>query len=197
MTPTRFSFLILSLIVSMSTGYPLHDRRTMIKRSIVGSGGFLLSQSAAVVAFENAVPEAAQYADRPKRRGPAPTDLGLKKRQLNQYGDMSDDAQLKVCKAAPNCFSTSGDAEFDAASLIEPWVPPTSLVSEGGVSAVSQVLSDVLRTYTPGQGGIDGGGFKIVAANNPQGYYQVILFFRLLLSLSFSFFTFSTFSVVR
>jgi len=75
-------------------------------------------------AFENAIPEAAKFADRPKRKGPQPTDLGLAKREVNQYGDESEGDALKMCKSAPNCFSTTGDPEFDAGSLLKPWKAP-------------------------------------------------------------------------
>ena len=150
---------------------PPASRRIALERILTG-GGLLVASPVAAGAFENGVPEMAQYQDRPKRRGPAPTDLGLKKRQLNQYGDMSEGPELKLCKAAPNCFSTAGDPEFDAAFLLAPWSPPASLVSSGGVAAVSKALGDAIRSYQPGQGGIDGGGFKIVSALD-SGYYLV------------------------
>jgi hypothetical protein len=58
-------------------------------------------------AFENSLPEASKYLDRPKRRGPQPTDLGLSIRTLNSYGDKSEIPLLKGCKGSPNCFSTT------------------------------------------------------------------------------------------
>ena len=174
--------MALALFLSFATLLPPHaafglstntPRPALLRRRDLLCGGLATIATStlptAAPAFDNATPEAAQYADRPKRRGPPPTDLGLKKRQLNQYGDTSESPELKLCKGAPNCFSTSGDPEFDAASIIEPWVPPSSLSK----AAVAEALSEALASYKPGQGGIDGAGFKFVTRDTQSGYFQV------------------------
>lgn len=111
----------------------------------------------ALVAFENAIPEAATYSDRPKRRGPQPPDLGVKLR------DDLDEPELKVCGGAPNCFSTTPD-DVAPEHTIPRWRPK-------GDDAFNQ-LRNVLRNYEPGQNGIDGGGFKII--DEKDGYIYVV-----------------------
>jgi uncharacterized protein (DUF1499 family) len=121
-------------------------------------------------AFPNALPEAASYADRPKRRGPKPPDLGLlPNRELNRYGDAEPAPSLRSCKGAPNCFSTTGDPELDTAFLLKPWRPPPTTP----LPAASAALLSVLSSYPPGQSGIDGGGFSLVTPpSSPPGYVQ-------------------------
>ncbi|KAJ8604500.1 hypothetical protein CTAYLR_000895 [Chrysophaeum taylorii] len=111
------------------------------------------------VAFENAIPDAAQYADRPKRRGPAPTDLGLRVRD-------GDEPELKVCGGAPNCFSTTPD-EVAPEHVIARWKAPETSGGEAW-----GMVRDAIRGYEPGQSGIDGGGFKIIADDGRYCYVQ-------------------------
>lgn len=83
-----------------------------------------------VGAFENALPEAATYAKKPKTPGSQPKDLGLLMRETK--GD--DVPALKGCKTSPNCFSTTGDPELDVDSIIAPWIYPEALsVSEAAL----------------------------------------------------------------
>ena len=56
-------------------------------------------------AFANAVPEAAKYADRKKRRGPAPQNLGLKNRE-------ADGADVEVLEARFEIVVIVTDAEL-------------------------------------------------------------------------------------
>mmetsp|Transcript_26732 Transcript_26732/g.59800 ORF Transcript_26732/g.59800 Transcript_26732/m.59800 type:complete len:244 (-) Transcript_26732:353-1084(-) len=162
---STFSFLLL-FIGSCSSLAP-EKPRVVSRRHLLGGGALFTPMAAR--AFENALPEAAKFTDRPKRKGPQPPDLGLAVRSVNQYGDESDGPVLKICKGAPNCFSTSGDEEFDAASLIVPWKPPSGVT----LAAAAKQLEEVVAAYQPGQEGIDGGGFKIITAPSvkPDGTY--------------------------
>uniref|UniRef100_A0A7S2S9B5 DUF1499 domain-containing protein n=1 Tax=Rhizochromulina marina TaxID=1034831 RepID=A0A7S2S9B5_9STRA len=122
----------------------------------------------AAEAFPNAMPEAAKFSDRPKKRGPEPKDIGLSVRSLNMEGDLSDGPVLKGCKSSPNCFSTSGDPQFDVPSLITPWKPPATQSKE---ATVAQLLKTI-ESYPPGQQGVDGGGFKVVKSKEGYIYTQ-------------------------
>ena len=78
---------------------------------------------------------------------------------------------LRACKQAPNCFSTTPDvAVFQGGRvddhLIAPWRFPATL----GRAAAFDALVAIVRAYPPGQGGIDGGGFKVVESNAAKGY---------------------------
>lgn len=132
------------------------------------TGSAVAVPTGAAVAFENALPEATKYADRPKRRGTPPKDIGLKLRE-DPEGDLGEIPVLKNCPGpAPNCFSTTSYDELDAASLVPPWKPPKGQPREKSLEQISAAISE----YQPGQSGIDGGGFKVVA-NNEDGYFYV------------------------
>lgn len=93
----------------------------------------------------------------------------MAKRDPSVYGDDEDIVPaLKPCKGAPNCFSTTGNSEIDAASLIAPWRPPTGYSAD----AAARDLESVVSNYKPGQAGIDGGGFKVVASGAPTNPSQ-------------------------
>ncbi|KAJ1460879.1 hypothetical protein M885DRAFT_508335 [Pelagophyceae sp. CCMP2097] len=115
--------------------------------------------------FPNAIPEAAKYADRPKRRGPMPTDLGLRDRAVSD--DEAPD--LKPCGAAPNCFCTTLDDADGGEHLLPRWAAPAAL---GREAAWKSALA-ALEGYVPGQGGIDGGGFGLAEARD---YYALAQF---------------------
>lgn len=154
-------------LLSLSSGLnlPPLSRRQLLT---VVSTGVVAAPSGAVLAFDNAMPEAAKYSDRPKRRGPKPTDLGVKLRQTND-GDKSDIPSLKSCTGgSPNCFSTTGDSEIDIGNRIDPWRPPKGQARDKSV----EQLNSALANYKPGQSGIDGAGFKIVTNDN-NGYWYV------------------------
>mmetsp|Transcript_51133 Transcript_51133/g.153637 ORF Transcript_51133/g.153637 Transcript_51133/m.153637 type:complete len:281 (-) Transcript_51133:198-1040(-) len=123
-------------------------------------------------AFDNAVPDYTKYADKPKRRGTAPKDIGVLPRTTEGEYDEVTQPGLRTCDGNPNCFSTTGDfrledrQQYGIDFFIQPWKPPandpTPLVT----------LSKVVKDYEPGQGGIDGGGFSVVKETPSYLYYQ-------------------------
>jgi len=203
------------LLLSLSS-HALHVPRAVkpkldSRREWIANAGQVATATAASLslvpsaqAFDNAIPVAKQYADKPKRRGPKPTDLvrtlehpktampvsleihlkvmngvddgsrfffpidflqGMAVRDPSNYGD-DDEAvpALKNCKGAPNCFSTTGNPELDT-FLLAPWKPPSGYALE----ATARDLEAAVNAYKPGQAGIDGAGFKIVASGAPAG----------------------------
>ena len=98
----------------------------------LGLGALASLASRPAVAFDNAVPEYADYRDKPKRPGTPPKDLGIAKRTVR--GEDSFDeitfSGLRGCDGKPNCFSTTGDfnledrIQFGVDTLIKPWRPP-------------------------------------------------------------------------
>jgi uncharacterized protein (DUF1499 family) len=123
----------------------------------------------AASAFDNGVADMIKYKDRPKQRGPAPRDIGLKTRIINVDGDEAQ-AAVKICSNAPNCFTTTGDVSVpgDTAHIIAPWKPPKDMSAE---AAIADVV-DVIKAYVPGQSGIDGGGFRLVTVTPGYVYAQ-------------------------
>lgn len=117
-------------------------------------------------AFENALPEIAQY---PRRTpGRQPDELGLKVRKLNRF-DESLGPVLKGCGYGPNCFSTTGDPDDpQITTLLTPWRAPAGVPP---AEAFKQ-LEEVLRAYPPGQQNVDGGGFRILTAADGYIYAQ-------------------------
>ena len=116
-------------------------------------------------AFENAVPDYAKYVDKAKRAGTPPKDLGITKRTINKESIDADPKTfdgLRTCDGKPNCFSTTGDdlledrIQTGVDTLIKPWKPPAD------DSAPFQSLVKAVKAYQPGQGNVDGGGFKVV-----------------------------------
>ena len=97
---------------------------------------------------------------RPKKAtGPAPQNLGLKNREAD--GADVETPELRLCGAAPNCFSTTPDS-FSAERTIAPWKAPS------GKDARAALVSDVdavIKGYQPGKNGIDGGGFEVDKAS--------------------------------
>lgn len=125
------------------------------------------------LAFENAIPESVKYADRTKRKGPEPKDLGVRPRAiLDAEDDPLSVIGLKECDGKPHCFSTTGDVTLEARlvkgvdGLIKPWQPPAADKSP------IKTVAAVIRAYEPGQGGVDGGGFKIVKEQDDYLYAQ-------------------------
>lgn len=75
---------------------------------------------------------------------------------------------LKPCGPAPNCFCSTDDAEDDPDHSIPSWTFPKGLTKEEAFRQLEEVLSK----YVPGQGNIDGGGFKVVTVDiNIKKYY--------------------------
>ena len=175
-----FSTVALFLVAGASalSTEPLHSvdavgqscrRRDLLK------GAFGLATSAAAAAtfhtqpasaFENKISN--KYDDRPKRRGPQPKDLGIGTRTTAFTGE--EYVGLKSCGAAPNCFSSTITLEDDLDHSIPPWTWPTSLENQ---QAAFEELRDVLLAYTPGQNGVDGGGFEIKTFDPKNGYIYV------------------------
>lgn len=75
---------------------------------------------------------------------------------------------LKPCGAAPNCFCSTDDIEDDPEHNIPAWVWPKDLDK---VQAFKE-LEDAIKSYKPGQGNIDGGGFQIVKSEPGYIYAQ-------------------------
>merc|ERR1719258_247954 len=111
--------LVLLAALSRTTALQA-TRRRAIHAVSAAAASVVLPQSAS--AFGNAVPEAAKNADRKKRRGPAPQNLGLKNREAD--GADVETPELRMCGAAPNCFSTTPDS-FSAERTIAPWKAPS------------------------------------------------------------------------
>ena len=126
-------------------------------------------------AFDNAVPEYASYADKAKRKGNPPKDLGVSKRTINADSINADPLTfdgLRKCDGKPNCFSTTGDELLEdriltgVDTLIKPWRPPA------GDAAPFKSLVKAVKAYAPGQGFIDGGGFQVVKESESYLYLQ-------------------------
>ena len=112
-------------------------------------------------AFANKISD--KYDDRPKRRGPQPKDLGVATRK-DMIGE--EYTGLKNCGPAPNCFCSTDDAEDDPDHVIPAWLWPEGYDQE----AAFKELEAVVNEYSPGQGGIDGGGFAIQKSDPAKGY---------------------------
>ena len=118
----------------------------------------------ATFAFDNKID--GKWDGQPKRRGGQPKDLGVLPRK-DLVGE--EYPGLKHCGAAPNCFSSTDFAEDDPDHSIPAWVWPKELGDDGKEKAFAQLV-EVLNAYKPGQGGIDGGGFKIIKSDLKNGY---------------------------
>ncbi|GMH96888.1 hypothetical protein TrVE_jg7606 [Triparma verrucosa] len=110
-------------------------------------------------AFDNSM-DRTKFKDRPKRKGPQPTDLGIQFR-----GDLGDG--LKGCGAGANCFSSTGDPELDGYYLIANlFVPPSTSTSP------MKDVADAIEKYEVGHDNIDAGGFKIIKKDEGYVYAQ-------------------------
>jgi len=141
-----------------------NGRREYLTKSLA-TLSLLLSTTAATTtilpapanAFENKISNT--FDDRPKRRGPQPKDLGVTSTRKDMIGE--EYTGLKPCGPAPNCFCSTDNEEDDPDHAIPSWTFPKELSKE---EAFRQ-LEEVLRQYKPGQGNIDGGGFKLVTVD--------------------------------
>ena len=153
------------------------SRRREVLR-IFGFGtlaGCLPAGAGTASAFENAIPEYAEYADKAKRKGTPPKDLGIAKRTINDNSINADPVTfngLRGCDGKPNCFSTTGDELLEdriltgVDTLIKPWKPPAS------DAAPFKTLVKAVKDYKPGQGFVDGGGFQVVKETDGYIYVQ-------------------------
>jgi len=137
------------------------SRRNLISIGI--SSAVFFGFNNAVLAFPNKISD--KYDDRPKRRGPQPSDLGVGTRKDN-YGE--EYIGLKRCGAngAPNCFCSTENPEDDPDHFIPAWVWPKDMDK----AQAFQQLEQVIQGYEPGQDGVDGGGFQIVKSDSKMGY---------------------------
>jgi len=162
-------------------------RRQVITTTMLSflSLSLLLSPPQAVHAFSNAVqPDYKKYADRPKRKGTPPKDLGVLSRTTEGTNQSITSPRLRICDGNPNCFSTTGDTlledrtQYGVDSLVPPWKYTTVPSSSSSSSSNSknnpiQIISSIIKnTYEPGQGGIDGGGFSVIKETDTYLYYQ-------------------------
>lgn len=136
--------------------------------SILGISALTILNSDSAFAFDNKI--STKYDDRPKRRGPKPTDLGVGPRK-DIVGE--EYIGLKHCNAngAPNCFCSTEDTEDDPDHSIPAWIWPKEFGNDK--TKAFQQLVDVVNAYEPGQGNIDGGGFKIITSTPEKGYIYV------------------------
>ena len=149
------------MLLAALTRTALHATRRRAINAASAAAASVVLPHAPASAFANAVPEAAKYADRKKRRGPAPQNLGLKNREAD--GADVETPELRLCGAAPNCFSTTPDS-FSAERTIAPWKAPSGKDRAALVADVDAVI----KGYQPGQGGIDGGGFEVDKATKDK-----------------------------
>mmetsp|Transcript_27446 Transcript_27446/g.23058 ORF Transcript_27446/g.23058 Transcript_27446/m.23058 type:complete len:298 (+) Transcript_27446:1-894(+) len=157
----------------LSSVYCLSEER----RKALLQFGILATLTAAqpATAFDNAIAEYSKFAKKPKRRGDAPKDLGVAPRSINKNSlnaDPKNFAGLRGCDGKTNCFSTTGDdlmedrIQTGQDTLIKTWVPPADDAAPWA-SLVAEV-----KAYTPGQGFIDGGGFKVSKETESYIYVQ-------------------------
>lgn len=142
---------------------------------------FVLPPLESALAFDNAVPNT--YSS-PKSPGPKPTNLGIDK-----------SGKLRMClKPSPNCFSTTPDRmsadddEEDEEDLTSSSSSASASQSNWGAEDIHAIprwrfaagttpaqayaaLGEALSAYTPGQQGVDGGGFKVITADPNRRYY--------------------------
>lgn len=123
---------------------------TSRRAAIAGLLSSLVTGLHPAVAFENGVPEMAQYRTQTKYPGTQPSTLGLQR-----------DGKLARCDYAPNCFSTSGDENH----LLKPWKP------KAGSDAMAELM-ETIQAYPPGQAEVDKGGFSIITARPDYLYVQ-------------------------
>jgi uncharacterized protein (DUF1499 family) len=102
-----------------------------------------------VIAFDNGIPDMTLYMMQAKYSGTQPA-LGLQ-----------GNGKLLRCDYEPNCFSTSGDESH----LLRSWR------AKAGSNAMGELL-ETIRTYPPGQAGIDKAGFSIITASADYLYVQ-------------------------
>jgi hypothetical protein len=156
----------------MSDALPQTRRALLLS---LGALGTVFGGNEAATAVENAITEYAKYADKAKRPGVAPKDLGLAKRTINADSIDADPLTfdgLRVCDGKPNCFSTTGDELLSdrilrgVDTLILPWQPPAS------DTAPFKTLVRAVKAYEPGQGNVDGGGFSVIKEADNYLYVQ-------------------------
>ena len=160
---------------------PVNDNRgddCLSRRSLLSVVGSITTLAVTAgmpdgaTAFPNAIPEAKKYADKAKRKGDPPKDLGIRPRTTEGIDNAETYPRLRTCSGNPNCFSTTGDAlledrqQYGVDFFIAPWVPPREETQP------LRAVAAVVNAYEPGQGGIDGGGFALIKETDSYLYYQ-------------------------
>lgn len=119
------------------------------------------------LAFSNSLPESQTVAK--KTPGPAPNSIGYRSAPGSPPGSVPVD--LKPClDGRPHCFSSSRAATLagDQTKLGDDWlVPSWAFTGKTQLQAFDDIKEAVNR-YPPGQGGIDGGGWKIERLRLPE-----------------------------
>uniref|UniRef100_A0A7S1B6T7 Uncharacterized protein n=1 Tax=Corethron hystrix TaxID=216773 RepID=A0A7S1B6T7_9STRA len=95
-----------------------------------------------------------------------PKDIGVRERK-----DVEGEGYLglKHCGNAPNCFCSTDSIAEDPDHNIPAWEWPQSMNRKEAFTELIQVVN----AYQPGQGNIDGGGFKVIKADAEGGYIYV------------------------
>lgn len=169
---------------------PSSSRRSFVSNTLMvsaaGAAALVTASSFVDVAdaFPNAMqPEYKKYADRPKRKGTPPKDLGVLPRTIETADDGPvTSPKLRSCDGNPNCFSTTGDEllsdrqQYGVDYYIPEWQPPSPDNNNSNNNKNSnnpiETIAEVMTTYEPGQGGIDGGGYILVKKSETYLYYQ-------------------------
>ena len=175
---------------------PEHDSGVVVSRqgfflkiaaaagvTFLGTAIPMITTPAPAHAFENKI--STQYDDRPKRKGPPPKDLGVGIR-TDLLGGVEEYRGLKHCGTAPNCFVSTDNADDDPDHSIPSWTWPKNYGTAAAAATANDDISNNTNTngsqqafeqlaatitkYPPGQGNIDGGGFKIISNDPQKGY---------------------------
>ena len=136
------------------------DRRTFLSFSAAAPFLALAAAAPPSFAFDNRLDD--KYADATPKVGVQPEELGVRSRVSRSLG--ASYAGLAPCPGSPNCWCSSTPFGDAPARYIGPW---------RGKSI--RDLRSVVDTYEVGQGGIDGGGFKVVEYDE-EGQYLYVQF---------------------
>jgi hypothetical protein len=169
--------MLLSMLLTGAPALVLKPAAPACRRDVLrllGAGTLAVCTTSPADAFDNAIPEYADYKDKAKRPGTPPKDLGVAKRMVKGEDPLDDVifSGLRGCDGKPNCFSTTGDFNLEdriltgVDTLIKPWKPPAD------DKAPFQTLVQAIKAYPPGQGFVDGGGFKVVKEESGYIYVQ-------------------------
>ena len=126
---------------------------------------FLTSAAAAAAAltplpstaFQNRLDD--KYADVDPQVGTQPSNLGVSSRPSKGAGSYTG---LAPCAKSPNCWCSSPPPGDNLARYLPAW-------KGRSISDVKKVID----TYEVGQGGIDGGGYKIIEYDEKKQYIYV------------------------
>lgn len=132
------------------------SRATSPRRSFLVTSVLSPLVSAAVVvapaaasAFDNRLDD--KYLDATPQVGTQPINLGAASGRPSKSSPGGSYAGLAPCPPSPNCWCSSAPFDDNAARYLGAW--------KGGTI---RDVKKVVDTYEVGQGGIDGGGFRVV-----------------------------------